>query len=79
VCAAWIDLYFFLVTFLYFAALCGYVKLELLGIITKLNHFALKFKLYLHAIQLTYDTRSEFNPISFVAQVSHLVIRESFV
>ena len=35
----------------FFAALCGYIKLELLKSDTKLNHFALKSKLYLHAIQ----------------------------
>jgi len=33
-----------------FAALCGYIKLELLKADTKLNHFALKSKLYLQAI-----------------------------
>ena len=31
----------------FFAALCGYIKLELLKTDTKLNHFALKAKLYL--------------------------------
>jgi hypothetical protein len=30
----------------FFAALCGYIKLELLKSNTKLNHFALKSKLY---------------------------------
>jgi len=34
----------------FFAALCGYIKLELLKGDTKLNHFALKSKLYLRAI-----------------------------
>jgi hypothetical protein len=33
----------------FFAALCGYIKLELLKGDTKLNHFALKSKLYLRA------------------------------
>src|SRR5512146_1041161 len=35
----------------FFAALCGYIKLELLKGDTKLNHFALKSKLYLQAVQ----------------------------
>jgi hypothetical protein len=34
-----------------FASLCAYVKLERLKIKTKLNHFALKSKLYLSAIK----------------------------
>jgi hypothetical protein len=34
----------------FFAALCGYIKLELLKGNTKLNHFALKSKLYVRAI-----------------------------
>jgi len=34
----------------FFAALCGYIKLELLKGDTKLNHFALKSNLYLRAI-----------------------------
>jgi hypothetical protein len=34
----------------FFAALCGYIKLERLKIKTKLNHFALKQKLYLKVL-----------------------------
>ena len=34
----------------FFVALCGYIKLELLKGNTKLNHFALKSKLYVRAI-----------------------------
>jgi len=34
----------------FFAALYGYIKLELLKGNTKFNHFALKSKFYLHAI-----------------------------
>ena len=37
-----------------FASLCAYVKLERLKIKTKLNHFALKSKLYLSAVQSAY-------------------------
>jgi hypothetical protein len=36
----------------FFAVLCGYIKLELLKSDTKLNRFALKSKLYLHAIHI---------------------------
>ncbi len=43
----------------FFAALWGYVKLELLKLETKLNHFALKSKLYLRAVQAAYDCLRE--------------------
>jgi len=46
----------------FFAALCGYIKLELLKSDTQLNHFALKAKLYLHAVQSAYATLRELNP-----------------
>jgi len=51
----------------FFAALCGYIKLELLKGTTKLNHFALKSKLYLQAIQAAYATLRECYPISLAA------------
>jgi len=51
----------------FFAALCGYIKLELLTGETKLNHFALKSKLYLRAIQSAYATLQELNPTQLVA------------
>jgi len=51
----------------FFAALCGYIKLELLKGTTKLNHFALKSKLYLQAIQAAYATLRESYPISLSA------------
>jgi hypothetical protein len=51
----------------FFAALCGYVKLELLKCSTKLNHFALKSKLYLQAIQSAYATLRELNPVALAA------------
>jgi hypothetical protein len=46
----------------FFAALCGYVKLELLKHSTKLNHFALKAKLYHHALRAAFDTLRQFRP-----------------
>ena len=51
----------------FFAALCGYIKLELLKGDTKLNHFALKSKLYLHAIHSAYATLRQLNPARLAA------------
>jgi hypothetical protein len=51
----------------FFASLCGYIKLELLKGDTKLNHFALKSKLYLHAIHAAYAKLREFNPVCLAA------------
>jgi hypothetical protein len=46
----------------FFAALCGYIKLELLKQSTKLNHFALKAKLYHRALQGAFQTLQLFHP-----------------
>jgi hypothetical protein len=46
----------------FFASLCGYIKLELLKGDTKLNHFALKSKLYLRAIHSAFAALRELNP-----------------
>jgi hypothetical protein len=51
----------------FFAALYGYIKLELLKGDTKLNHFALKSKLYLHALHAAYAKLRELNPVSLAA------------
>ena len=51
----------------FFAALCGYIKLELLKGNTKLNHFALKSKLYLSAIHAAYAKLRELNPTQLAA------------
>lgn len=51
----------------FFGALCGYIKLELLKGATKLNHFALRSKLYLQAIQSAYAKLRELNPVSLAA------------
>lgn len=51
----------------FFASVCGYIKLELLKGDTKLNHFALKSKLYLHAIHAAYAKLREFNPVCLAA------------
>ena len=50
-----------------FAALCSYIKLELLKGDTQLNHFALKAKLYLNAVQSAYATLRELNPARLAA------------
>jgi hypothetical protein len=50
-----------------FAALCGYAKLEMLKVDTKLNHFALKSKLYLNALHSAFSTLRQLNPIQLAA------------
>ena len=51
----------------FFAALCGYIKLERLKIKTKLNHFALKSKLYLKALMTAFQTLRQLNQIHLSA------------
>lgn len=51
----------------FFAALCGYIKLELLKGDTKLNHFALKSKLYVRAIQSAFAALRELQPAQLAA------------
>jgi len=51
----------------FFAALCAYIKLELLKGDIKLNHFALKAKLYWHAIHAAYAKLRELNPAHLAA------------
>jgi hypothetical protein len=46
----------------FFGALCGYIKLELLQQQTKLNHFALKSKLYTQAVRVAFDTLRQLHP-----------------
>jgi hypothetical protein len=45
-----------------FASLCAYVKLESLKLQTKLNHFSLKSKIYLSALQAAYNELVKLNP-----------------
>ncbi len=45
----------------FFAALCGYIKLERMKIKTKQNHFALKSKLYLKALMTAFQTLRNLN------------------
>ena len=47
----------------FFAALCGFIKLERLKGKTKLNHFALKAKLYLNALHSAFATLRTLTPV----------------
>jgi hypothetical protein len=47
----------------FFAALCGFIKLERLKMGTKLNHFALKSKLYLNALRSAFATLRTLTPV----------------
>ena len=49
----------------FFAALCTFVKLEWLRTQTKLNHYALKSKLYLSALLSAYQSLQALQPIRF--------------
>jgi hypothetical protein len=51
----------------FFAALCGYIKLEMLKLETKTNHFALKTKLYVNALHSAFQTLRELKPIQLSA------------
>ncbi len=51
----------------FFGTLCGYIKHQLLKSATKLNHFALKSKLSLQAIQSAHVMLHDFNPVSLAA------------
>lgn len=50
-----------------FAALCAYLKLEMLKVDTQTNHFALKSKLYMRALRTAFDTLHELQPIRLAA------------
>jgi len=45
-----------------FASLCAFIKLEMLKRRSKLNHFALKAHLYLHAVQSAFDALRQLQP-----------------
>jgi hypothetical protein len=51
----------------FFAALCAYIKLEMLKVSTKTNHFALKAKLYMNAVQSAFQTLDSLQPIRLAA------------
>jgi hypothetical protein len=51
----------------FFAALCGFSKLERLKVKTKLYHFALKSKLYLNALHSAFSTLRQLTPLQDTA------------
>ena len=51
----------------FFASLCAYIKLEMLKVSTKINHFALKSKLYLRALRTAFETLSQLQPVRLAA------------
>ncbi len=51
----------------FFASLCAYLKLEMLKVSTRTNHFALKSKLYLRAVRTAFDALQELQPIRLAA------------
>lgn len=51
----------------FFAALCGYIKLEMLQTTTMLNHFALKTKLYVQAAQVAFAALRQLQPVRLAA------------
>lgn len=51
----------------FFAALCAYIKLEMLKVATKTNHFALKAKLYVNALRSAFQTLDTLQPIRLAA------------
>jgi hypothetical protein len=50
----------------FFASVCAFVKLETLRLKTKLNHFALKSKLYVSALQSAYEELQKLAPDPFL-------------
>lgn len=57
-----------------FAAMCGYIKLELLKTKHQLNHFALKAKLQFRALQLAFAELRELQPVALAAHHDSTVL-----
>lgn len=51
----------------FFASLCAYIKLEMLKVSTKTNHFDLKVKLYMNALRSAFHTLGTLQPIRLAA------------
>ena len=51
----------------FFAALCGFIKLEMLKVESKINHFAVKSKLYIKALHSAFDTLRQLNTVQLSA------------
>ena len=54
-------------TYHFFAAPCGYVKLEMLKVSTKLNHFALRQRIYVQALHHAFDELQKLKPLYLAA------------
>ena len=50
-----------------FASFCGFIKLELLKVSTKLNHFAFRSQLYLRALQVAFAALRQSQPVRLTA------------
>ena len=51
----------------FFASVCAYIKLEMLKVATKTNHFALKAKLYVNALRSAFQTLGTLQPVRLAA------------
>ena len=51
----------------FFAAVYAYIKLEMLKVATKTNHFALKAKLYVNALRSAFQTLDTLQPVRLAA------------
>jgi len=51
----------------FFASLCGYVKLEMLKFSSRLNHFALKAKIYISALRSAFSELQKLQPLKITA------------
>jgi len=51
----------------FFASVCAYIKLEMLKVTTKTNHFALKAKLYANALRSAFHTLDTLQPVRLAA------------
>lgn len=51
----------------FFASLCAYIKLEMLKVTTKTNHFALKSRLYMNALRSAFQTLDTLQPVRLAA------------
>jgi hypothetical protein len=51
----------------FFASVCSFIKLEMLKVQTKTNHFALKSKLYLQALRTAFDALHQLQPVRLSA------------
>lgn len=51
----------------FFASVCAYVKLEMIKFSSKLNHFALKAKIYISALHTAFAELQKLQPLKITA------------